>query len=133
VIHGLLREFSREVSSTFRNYPLLNIHPYAFDAACAEEAAGQQGNYWEMHTGVLANQANLSDGLFMSLSEKLGLNECRFVTDSINKSVHSKINTDFRIGTENGVNESPAFFINGKRFYGCAAGLHVLISISLED
>jgi len=133
VIGGLLTEFGQEISFTFRNYPVLRAHPYAFDAACAVEAAGKQGKYWEMHNAVLANQSNLSDDLFMQLSEKLGLNEVRFVTDSISKSVHNKINTDFRTGTESGVNETPAFFVNGKRFYGCAADLYVFISIKLDD
>ncbi|TWR26340.1 DsbA family protein [Mucilaginibacter pallidiroseus] len=133
VIRGLLREFGQQISFTFRNYPLLNDHPYAFDAACAVEAAGKQGKYWEMHQAVMANQANLSDDLFMKLSENLGLNDIRFVTDSISKDVHYKINTDFRLGTESGLTTTPAFFIDGKRFYGCAADLYVLISIILED
>jgi len=133
VIQRLLHDFGQELSFSFRNYPLLNAHPYAFDAACAVEAAGKQGKYWEMHSAVLANQAYLSDELFMELSGKLNLNEVRFVTDSISTSVHAKINTDFRTGVESGVNETPTFFVNGKRFYGCAADLYVLVSINLED
>lgn len=128
-----MRDFGREVSYTFRNYPLTSLHPYAFDAACAVEAAGKQGKYWEMHDAVLANQGGLSDDLFMGLAEKLGLNECRFVTDCISKSVHCKINTDFHTGTESGVNGTPTFFVDGKRFNGCAADLYVLIAINLDN
>lgn len=133
VMLELLREYGQQVSFTFRNYPLLNLHPYAFDAACAVEAAGKQGKYWEMHHAVMGNQGKLNDDLFMELAEKLGLNDIKFVTDSISKDVHSKINMDFKLGTESGLTTTPGFFINGKQFHGCAADLYVLISIILED
>ncbi len=41
-------DYGTNVRIIFRQYPLKR-HPHAYTAACAAEAAGLQGRFWEMH------------------------------------------------------------------------------------
>ena len=43
----------------YRHFPLSQIHPHAYQAAEAAEAAGAQGRFWEMHDLLFANQDRL--------------------------------------------------------------------------
>lgn len=52
----------RGVKLVFRNYPL-PLHRYAFFAAQAAEAAGQQGKFWEMHDTLYDNQKEWSESM----------------------------------------------------------------------
>src|SRR5258708_38612881 len=45
----------------FRNFPLTTVHPDAQRAAEAAEAAGAQGQFWEMHDYLLEDQVHLDD------------------------------------------------------------------------
>lgn len=132
LIQGLLTNFGLHISFTFRNFPLTTEHIYAFDAACAAEAAGKQGKYWEMHHLIFANQSRLNDDLLMEFAQQLGLDEVTFVTDSISQSVHAKIRKDFEEGAEGGVNGTPTFYIDGERFDGDVVDLFVLMSESFD-
>src|SRR5215213_6275032 len=44
------------VRFAFRHFPLTEIHPHAFAAAAAAEAAALQGRFWEMHSLLFHRQ-----------------------------------------------------------------------------
>ena len=46
----------------FRHFPLTSIHPHAFAAATAAEAAAAQGRFWDMHELLFHRQKALQDG-----------------------------------------------------------------------
>src|SRR6185437_12222322 len=48
-------KYDKTVVFQFRNLPLTSLHPNAFAAARAAEAAGLQGKYWEMHDMLYQN------------------------------------------------------------------------------
>jgi hypothetical protein len=51
--YPILKEVKKRICNNlrfvFRNFPLSEMHPNAFAAAEAAEAAGVQGKFWEMH------------------------------------------------------------------------------------
>ena len=128
IMRRILQEFGMLVSYTFRNFPVTGTHPYAFDAACAAEAAGRQGKYWEMHEAIFTNQGAISDDLFMNIAQDQGLSDGCFVAGTISKTVHNKINMDLTNGYKSGVTETPAFFLNGRYFEGSAEDLYKWIA-----
>src|SRR6266480_7346517 len=55
------REVSGRVRFAFRHFPLVQIHPHAFGAAAAAEAAALQDCFWAMHELLFQWQKALED------------------------------------------------------------------------
>jgi protein-disulfide isomerase len=118
VIKQVQKKLGTKMKFVFRNFPLNSIHPYAELAAEAAEAAGAQGKYWEMHDGIYENQESLGQELILNLAEKLELDQKKFV-DALEKRIfQTHVKEDFMGGVKSGVNGTPAFFINGKKYEG---------------
>ena len=118
-IQSELAEFGEDILSlVYRHFPLTQIHPHAFNAACAAEAAGLQGKFWEMHDELFEHQFRLGYEPFASFADALGLNVVKFLEDMGLSKVHQKIRSDFMSGIRSGVNGTPTFFINGVRHEG---------------
>ena len=102
----------------FRNFPLVNAHPHAEHAAEAAEAAHEQGRFWEMHDMLYGNQGALEDGDLAQYASNLGLDAQKLIREVELETHAPRIREDFRSGARNGVNGTPTFFINGKRYDG---------------
>ena len=102
----------------FRHFPLTQIHPHAEPAAEASEAAGAQGQFWEMHDVLYENQPMLDTRHLVIFAEELGLDVKRFVRELENGIYRERVRGDFLSGVRSGVNGTPAFFINGVRYDG---------------
>ena len=60
-IKAIQHAAGKQLRFVFRNFPLVNAHPYAEHAAEAAESAGTRGRFWEMHDLLFENQAGLED------------------------------------------------------------------------
>jgi protein-disulfide isomerase len=102
----------------FRHFPLSNVHPHAWMAAEAAEAAGAQGAFWQMHDTLFEHQDTLDEPHLVANARGLGLDVARFATE-LHEGVHARrVHEDFRSGILSGVNGTPSFFINGIRYDG---------------
>ena len=110
--------FGDQLKFVFRNFPLKNIHPLAVQAAIAAEAAARQNKFWEMHDIIFESQHQLFDKSFRLFAENLGLNLVQFDNDSDDRTIIEKVEKDFESGMLSGVNGTPTFFINGKKYEG---------------
>ena len=61
VVKELLRRLGRQLRFVFRHFPFTMVHPHAQQAAEAAEAAGAQGQFWEMHDVLFQHQDALDD------------------------------------------------------------------------
>jgi protein-disulfide isomerase len=112
------RSLGADLKFVFRNFPLSEAHPDAFNAAVAAEAAGLQNKFWEMHDIIFANQEALdSESLFL-YARSIGLDLERFKNDIQKNTLKAKVEQDFESGVRSGVNGTPSFFINGKKYNG---------------
>jgi protein-disulfide isomerase len=118
VVAELLRRVGDDMLFAYRHFPLTQIHPYAFDAALAAEAAGAQGAFWPMHELLLANQERLQPHDLLAYAKALGLDLDRFATDLELRRYEPKVRADFIGGVRSGVNGTPTFFVNGVRHNG---------------
>src|ERR1700754_983339 len=61
IVKNIKQQLGDGLKFVFRNFPLSKIHPHAFPAAVATEAAGLQGKFWEMHDIIFENQGTLDE------------------------------------------------------------------------
>src|SRR5712671_3976149 len=102
----------------FRNFPLVNSHPYAEHAAEAAEAAAAQGKFWPMHDLLFENQEALDDESLAEYAVTLGLDARRLMAEVLAGAHIPRIRDDSKSGARGGVNGTPTFFINGLRYKG---------------
>ena len=117
-LRKVVQDYGERVRLVFRNYPL-PMHRYAFFAARAAEAAGQQGKFWEMHDALYDNQKEWSDSMeprvqFDSYATRLGLDVQRFKADMDRQDLADRINADRRRGDSLNVRGTPTVFLNGR-------------------
>jgi protein-disulfide isomerase len=98
----------------FRHFPVKSKHPRAWAAACAAEAAGLQGRFWQMHDALYADQARLEDPHLWERARALGLDVERFDADRRSEPVLARVRRDFEGGVRAGVVTTPTVFRDGE-------------------
>jgi protein-disulfide isomerase len=107
-----------ELRHVFRHFPVRSSHPRAWAAACAAEAAGLQGRFWEMHDLLFADQARLEDPHLWERARRLELDLERFEADRRSDAVGDRVKRDFRSGVRAGVVTTPTVFADGRMYAG---------------
>ena len=118
IVKAVQKRLGDKLCFAFRNFPLVNAHPYAEHAAEAAEAAAAQGKFWQMHDILFQNQEALDDESLTAYAETLGLDARRLMAEVLAGAHTARIRDDFKSGTRGGVNGTPTFFVNGLRFDG---------------
>lgn len=118
VIKNIREQLGDDLMYVFRNFPLTQLHGNALNAALAAEAAGKQGKFWEMHDMLFNNQQYLLPPSLIEYAQKLKLDISRFEADMESDGCMRRVQFDYDSGRHNGVESTPTFFINGKRFEG---------------
>jgi Na+:H+ antiporter, NhaA family len=97
----------------FRHFPLAEVHPDAWRAAEAAEAAGAQGSFWEMHDALYANGGRFGRSDLVALAGRLGLDVERLDSELEARVYAPRVRRDVDSGNALGVSGTPAFFVNG--------------------
>ena len=101
------------VRRVFRHFPVVSKHPRARLLAHAAEAAGLQGNFWEMHDSLMGDQAHLDDPHLWRRCEALGLDLQRCESDRRSEMVAERVQRDFRSAIRAGVTTTPSLVVDG--------------------
>ena len=118
IIKNIQQSLGADLKFVFRNFPLSESHPDAFNAAVAAEAAELQQKFWDMHDIIYENQQELSVESLFLYAKTIGLDLKRFKNDIQKNLLAAKVEKDFESGVRSGVNGTPSFFINGKKYNG---------------
>jgi protein-disulfide isomerase len=113
-----VRLAARPLRRVFRHFPVRSSHPRAWAAACAAEAAGLQGAFWEMHDALFADQGRLEDPHLWERARELGLDLGRFDSDRRSEAVLMRVRRDFESGIRAGVATTPTLFAGGRKLAG---------------
>ena len=108
----------RPLRRVFRHFPVRSSHPRAWAAACAAEAAGLQGRFWEMHDALFADQGRLEDPHLWHRATALGLDLQRFDSDRRSEPVVARVKQDFKSGVRAGVVSTPTLFAGAAVYTG---------------
>ena len=107
-------ELGDGVRFAFRHFPLTDIHPHAFAASAAVEAAELQGRFWEMHELLFRRQKGLEDDDLRRYAAEVGLDVERFDADRASAGVLARIRRDVESGLATGeVLGTPTLIIDG--------------------
>ena len=98
------------LSYGYLHFPLERIHPQARAAGTAAECAGRQGQFWEMHDLLFANQERLSAAEFAAHSDAIGLDPMLF-GECMQSDAEALVEADLQQGLALGVIGTPTFFI----------------------
>jgi protein-disulfide isomerase len=107
-----VRLIDRPLRRVFRHFPVKTSHPRAWPAACAAEAAGLQGRFWEMHDLLFADPARLEDPHLWDRAGRLRLDTERFDRDRRSDAVRDRVRRDFESGVRAGVVTTPTLFLS---------------------
>ena len=139
LLPGVRRALGARLRYVFRNFPLTEIHPHALHAAeAAESVAALAGEdaYWKMHDTIYDHQRDGDDALdddhLLRYAEKSGAPPKEVSRDLDAETYEERVKADFMSGVRSGVNGTPTFFINGRRFEGDWTNASSLIA-ALEE
>jgi protein-disulfide isomerase len=130
VVTGLLRHFASSIRLAYRHFPIDTVHPAARPAAETAEYAGSVGRFWAMHEALYANGHRLSLPALFLIAGHLDLDPARLREALRNGTYASKVEGDFAGGIGSGVNGTPCFFIDGRRYDGAYDAMSLAAAIN---
>ncbi len=114
-------KYAKDIQFQFSHLPLTQLHPNAFAASRAAEAAGEQGKFFEMHDLLYQTQTAWSSSssaqtIFNGYAQQLGLNVDKFKSDYGSSKVNGAINADLAAFKKTKEDlGTPTFFLDGKK------------------
>jgi NhaA family Na+:H+ antiporter len=117
-VRELVRELGDDLCFAFRNYPQPKLHPRSQAAAEAAESAGLQGKFWLMHDRLFDHQGEFSDKELREIARSLPVDMTVFERDLANGEAAGRVAEDVELADEDGVGDTPVFFVNGTLHVG---------------
>lgn len=127
---GLLKEYGDKVKFIYKDYPLVEIHPWAMHAAIDANCLGEQNGdaYWEFADYVHTNQKVIAghnpaeayvnlDKAATDEGDKHHL-DAQKLKACVQKSDESTVRQSMAEGDKLGVDSTPTLFINGEKISG---------------
>lgn len=114
VLEAVLKQYlPAKVRFIVRDFPLTDLHPQAFRAAEAANAAHTQGKYFEYIEILYKNQKSLDDASLKKYAAQIGLNARRFAADLTSGRFAAEIRKDREDGENYGIKGTPTVYVNG--------------------
>lgn len=116
VLGDVLKQYlPAKVRFVVRDFPLTDLHPQAFRAAEAANAANAQGKFFEFIDILYKNQKALDDSSLKKYAVEIGLDARRFEADLASSRFAAEIRKDQEDGANYGIKGTPTIFVNGVR------------------
>lgn len=119
-IRRLMEKMGDRVRFIIRDFPIVELHEHARDAALAANCALEQGMpaYWRYHDLLFGNQDELTNADLLSYASTANINVARFEQCMKDRKYDLAIDQSIEIGRKAGVEGTPTFFVNGAKFQG---------------
>jgi protein-disulfide isomerase len=116
-VDRVMDTYKGQVRLVYQEFPL-DFHPQAKPAGRAARCAGEQGKFWEMHTGLLRTPGSFDEADLQSRAKGLGIDANRFGACIASNRFDGVIQRSVDNGRAVGVSGTPTFFLNGRSFSG---------------
>jgi len=116
IVELVLDTLGDRVRFAFRNFPHDDLNANAGRAAEAAESVAAHGGeeaFWDMHAMLFANQDALDVDDLLGYAEASGVDIVAVADDLSAGAMRSRVRADFVSGARSGVNDTPAFYVNG--------------------
>lgn len=144
---GLLQAYGNKVKVIYKDYPLVEIHPWAMHAAVDANCLGEQNGaaYWDFADYVHANQRAIAghnpQEAFNNLDNAAGDQASKHQLDlakvqaCIKKQDETAVRASMAEGDKIGVDSTPTLFVNGERLSGVQTDeqMHAIIDRALAE
>ncbi len=130
LFEDVFKDYADRVKVIYKDYPLIEIHPWAMHAAVDGNCLGEQNSpaYWEFADYIHANQKQMAgksrtdafqniDNLAKEQAQKHQL-DANKLQACMQKQDESGVRASMAEGDKLGVDSTPTLFINGERFTG---------------
>lgn len=135
----ILKEYGDRVSFVYKDFPLVEIHPWAMHAAVDANCLGAQSGdaYWDFADYIHANQHEVNnektpgarlealDKLTMEQGQKHNLDATKLQA-CVKAQDDSAVKASLKQGESVGVDATPVVFVNGEELGGGAVSISVL-------
>jgi protein-disulfide isomerase len=127
---GLIKTYGDKVKFIYKDYPLVEIHPWAMHAAIDANCLGEQNSsaYWDFADYVHGNQKGIAghdqQEAFNNLDNVAGDQANKYHLDMakvqacIKKQDATAVRASMAEGDKLGVDSTPTLFVNGERLSG---------------
>ncbi len=105
-------KYGDKIRWSFKDLPLVSIHPAARKAAEAARCAGDQGKFWE-YRAAMFEETDISDSLHTRTAEALELDGEKFQGCLDSDQYRDAVQADLTEAEGLGLTGTPAFLING--------------------
>lgn len=114
-LEPLLENYGQYIRYVYRDMPIIN-QAVSIPASLAANCALEQGQFWEYHNAIFANQNALAQSgqpYLIQLAAELGLDAESFTTCLTEQQYMDEVIADANTGSALGITGTPAFYING--------------------
>ena len=116
-VDRVMAAYGDKVRLVYQEFPL-DFHGQAKPAGVAARCAGEQGKFWEMHTGLLRSPGSFDAADLQRRAVELGIEPMKFNTCIASGKYDPVIQKAIDNGRSVGVTGTPTFFLNGRVFSG---------------
>jgi protein-disulfide isomerase len=126
----VFKDYADKIKVIYKDYPLIEIHPWAMRAAIDGNCLGEQNSpaYWDFADYIHANQKQMAgksrtdafqniDNLAKEQAQKHQLDADKLQA-CMQKQDETGVRASMAEGDKLGVDSTPTLFINGERFTG---------------
>jgi protein-disulfide isomerase len=130
LFENVFKDYADKVKVIYKDYPLIEIHPWAMHAAIDGNCLGEQNSpaYWDFADYIHANQKLIAgkspqdafqnlDNLAKEQAQKHQL-DANKLQACMQKQDQAAVRASMAEGDKLGVDSTPTMFINGERFTG---------------
>jgi protein-disulfide isomerase len=122
ILKKVMGEFGDKVRLVVRDFPLVQIHENALEAAKAANAAHAQGKFFEYTEILYLHQDALDSASLKKYAADAGLNPKQFELDLASEKNAAEIRKDVADADTYGVSGTPTIFVNGVKVRRLSAG-----------
>jgi len=112
-------KYQDKIKVSFHQFPLVSIHPQAFNGALASLCAGEQNKFWEMQDALFGNQKEWGEKsgdkvTFEKYARNLGINAGQFKQCMTDEKYKDEVAKDQQLAADFQLTGTPSVFVGSQ-------------------